>query len=485
MTVDETSRPLRIPAHYGTYAEEKGVFEMLKDMLQSVVIAKPSDPLQHMIDWLNQENQELPAIIVQGKFASGRHSVGKELSQRLRCPLILPENMAEEDSTKDGEEARQFTKSGREVPDELMIKLIQNRVGGPDAVKRGWVLVGFPETGKQAHALQQAAVLAKHYINLQIPDEVVMERAKGKRVDPETGNIYHITFDYPSDLDVEKRLLAPAECDNEHYLVNKLVSYHRNAVALESAYEPFMNHVNADQPKADVLTQIVSIISRRSRTAAPHTPRIILLGPRGAGKSVQAALVAKKYKIVNVKVDELVKTHIAGETNIGLTLKPYYEKNKPIPDNLVFKLLDERLGQLDCVSNGWVLNGFPKTASQAERMERLGYKANRVLLLDIPTDSIIERVCQRSMDPLTGEMYHSLYKPAPTVEVKERLKVHPRDEESQVQMELNEFHSEKEDLMDYFQNTDNKLLTINADQDTHSVFETIESMICNPIPANL
>ena len=60
-----------------------------------------------------------------------------------------------------------------------MIKLVKNRVNSPDAVRRGWILVGFPETGVQAHMLQQAAVLAKHYINLQIPDEVVMERAKG------------------------------------------------------------------------------------------------------------------------------------------------------------------------------------------------------------------------------------------------------------------------------------------------------------------
>merc|ERR1712117_440194 len=135
----------------------------------------------------------------------------------------------------------------------------------------------------------------------------------------------------------------------------------------------------------------------------------------------------------------------------------------------------------DCVSRGWVLNGFPKTASQAERMERLGYRANRVLLLDIPTDSIIERVCQRAIDPFTGEMYHMLYKPAPTVEIKERLSVHPKDAESEVQMELNEFHANKEELLDYFQINNNILQVVNADQDTHSVFETLESTICNPI----
>ncbi|XP_075255020.1 adenylate kinase 8-like [Convolutriloba macropyga] len=485
MTVDQTARPLRIPPHYGLYAEEKGIFETLKQMLQNVIINRPSDPLQHMIDWLDQDTQDLPSIIIQGRFGSGRHSIGKELAQKLRCTLVLPENLAEEDSTGDGDRARDLVTQGRNIPDDLMIKLIKNRVTSPDAVKRGWVLVGFPETGVQAHMLQQAAVLAKHYINLQIPDEVVMERAKGKRVDPETGNIYHITFDYPSDVDTEKRLISPPNCEKEDYLVDQLIKYHRNSGALETSYEPFFSQVNADQPKADVMMQVVNIISRKQRSAAPHTPRIILLGPRGAGKSVQSALIAKKYRIVNVKIDDLVKTHVAGETNIGLTLKPYYENNKEIPDNLLFKLLDERLGQLDCVANGWVLNGFPKNGSQAERMERLGYKANRVLMMDIPTDSIIERVCQRSIDPLTGESYHTLYKPAPTVEVKERLRIHPRDEEAEVQLELNEFHANKEDLVDFFQMSDNRLQIVNADQDTHSVFETIESMICNPIPAKV
>ena len=57
MTVDQTARPLRIPPHYGLYAEEKGIFETLKQMLQNVIINRPSDPLQHMIDWLDQDTQ--------------------------------------------------------------------------------------------------------------------------------------------------------------------------------------------------------------------------------------------------------------------------------------------------------------------------------------------------------------------------------------------------------------------------------------------
>ena len=336
-----------------------------------------------------------------------------------------------------------FMLQGQPLPDEMVISLIKNRVTNPDAAKRGWVLVGFPETRVQAHMLQQTAVLANHYINLQIPDEVVMERAKGKRIDPDTGNIYHITFDYPADPEVEKRLVAPSECDKDAFIVDQLVKYHRNCAALQTVYEPFYSEVNADQPKADVISHVLSLISRRSRSSAPHTPRVILIGPRGCGKTVQAGLISKKYGIVHVKVEELVKTHVAGETNIGLTLKSYVEKDKAIPDNLIFKLLDDRLGQLDCVSKGWVLNGFPKTASQAERLERLGHKANRIFFLDIPTDSIIERVCQRSIDPFTGETYHMLYKPAPSMEVKDRLKVHPNDKEEVVQLQINEFYANK------------------------------------------
>ena len=106
MTVDETKKPLRIPPEYGVYAEEKEIFGMLKQLMEDLVINKPADPLQHMIDWLDIDTHDAPAVIIQGRFGAGRHSVGKEVSQKLRCALITPDSLASDDITPVGQEAR-------------------------------------------------------------------------------------------------------------------------------------------------------------------------------------------------------------------------------------------------------------------------------------------------------------------------------------------------------------------------------------------
>lgn len=66
-------------------------------------------------------------------------------------------------------------------------------------------------------------------------------------------------------------------------------------------------------------------------------------------------------------------------------------------------MLVNRLGQLDAVKRGWVLHGFPKTRTQCDALTRAGYAPNRVIFLDVPTDTILERLTLRAVDPITGE----------------------------------------------------------------------------------
>ena len=75
----------------------------------------------------------------------------------------------------------------------------------------------------------------------------------------------------------------------------------------------------------------------------------------------------------------------------------------PVPDDLVLKIITNRLGRLDAVKRGWVLHGFPKTRSQCDALASAGYEPNRVIFLDAPTDTILERLTLRAVDPITGE----------------------------------------------------------------------------------
>lgn len=102
----------------------------------------------------------------------------------------------------------------------------------------------------------------------------------------------------------------------------------------------------------------------------------------------------------------------------------------------------------------------------------------RIFFLDVPNDSVIERLTLRATDPITGERYHMLYNPPRTQEIKERLQKHPKDGEDAVRQRLAEYSAYVEELADYYTEGQH----VNADQDPHTVFECIESMIVNPLP---
>lgn len=129
---------------------------------------------------------------------------------------------------------------------------------------------------------------------------MLIERSAGKRIDPKTGDIYHTTFDIPADHTVKDRLEVPVNY-TESDIMNRLISYNRHVSVLKDRLGFNAKTLNVDQPKGDVLNQVIQFISRPARSVAPVTPRIILLGPVGAGKRTQAQKVAKKYNIVNGK----------------------------------------------------------------------------------------------------------------------------------------------------------------------------------------
>ncbi|XP_052092934.1 adenylate kinase 8-like [Mytilus californianus] len=475
--MDQTKRPLLIPPEFGTYAEKHGIFDLYKRLMEQLLINKPSDPLAFLVELLKRDNNDVPQVIILGPPASGKKTIAKLCSNKLRTAHLTEDNMVAEAETDTKVKVQEMMKKKQTVPTDVWVKILTDRMKLADCIKKGWVMEGFPQTREQALALQTAGVYAKHTVILDAPDTVLIERAQGKRIDPKTGDIYHTTFDLPTNPEIQGRL-EEVPGYKEEEMVQKLIEYHRHIDGVLDCYQKTVKTINADQPKADVFSQVYTYLCRNPRSNAPHTPRIVLLGPTGSGKGVQAALLANKYNIVNVSCGQLVKQSIADETDQGKASIPYVDKDMMVPDTIVQKIVSNRLSQLDCVSRGWVLHGYPRTREQGEMLAKEGFLPNRMFFLNVPNDSVIERLTLRSTDPITGDRYHSLYNPPRTQEVKDRLSKHTKDEESKVKSRLSQYHAYVEELADLYTQGQQ----INADQDPHTVFECIESMIVNPLP---
>jgi len=100
--------------------------------------------------------------------------------------------------------------------------------------------------------------------------------------------------------------------------------------------------------------------------------------------------------------------------------------------------------------------------------------------LDISNEAILERHTLRAVDPLTGNRYHLLYNPPRTQEIKDRLQTDPKDSVDAVMSFLSDYHAHREELHDFY--SEFGAQRVNADQDMHTIFETLETLIVNPLP---
>lgn len=475
--MDATTAPHLIPPEMLQYGEDNHIFEMMQNMLEQILIHQPEDPVTFMINHLRRNNDSVPKVVILGPPASGKTTIAMWLCKHLNSILITKENLLKKEFSQVAQEAKKHYEIYKRIPNSMLISLVQERLNEDDCLRRGWILDGIPERREQAMMIQTAGLAPRHVIVLNAPDTVLIERNVGKRIDPDTGEIYHTTFDWPPEPEIQNRLIEP-EGISEIETAKRLLEYHRNIIRILPSYPKILKTISTDQPCVDVFYQALTYVQTGHRCNAPFTPKVLLCGPLGSGKSLQAALLAQRYSLVDICCGQLLKEAVAAKSSFGELIQPFFEKRMAVPDSIITKALAERLSQQDCIQKGWVLHGFPRDLDQARMLTSMGYSPNRVFFLNVPLDSILERMTLRRTDPVTGERFHLMYKPPPTIEVQARLLQNPRDSEEHIRLQTDLFYRNCGDLEQYYEGA----ITINGDQDPYTVFEYIESGIINPLP---
>lgn len=142
--------------------------------------------------------------------------------------------------------------------------------------------------------------------------------------------------------------------------------------------------------------------------------RLILLGAPGAGKGTQAELISKDYNIPQISTGAILREEIANGSELGLKVKQIIEAGMLVPDDVVVELIKNRLSQDDC-SEGYILDGFPRTIPQAEALDdilkTMGGQIDIVLSIDVADEDIISRMSGRRICKDCGSSYHLKYNP--------------------------------------------------------------------------
>ena len=182
--------------------------------------------------------------------------------------------------------------------------------------------------------------------------------------------------------------------------------------------------------------------------------KIILLGAPGAGKGTQAEIISKKLGIPTISTGNILRAAVKAGTPIGLEAKSYMDAGKLVPDEVIIGIIQERLAESDC-SNGFILDGVPRTIAQAEALDAHGIHFDAVLSLEI-ADSVIEaRMTGRRTCHTCGATYHIVAAPPKQEGICDKcggeLEQRKDDQPETVKHRLEVYHNETEPLKDYYQ----------------------------------
>lgn len=141
---------------------------------------------------------------------------------------------------------------------------------------------------------------------------------------------------------------------------------------------------------------------------------LVLVGPPGAGKGTQAAMLEQALGLKQVASGDLFREHLKNQTELGLLAKSYMDRGELVPDDVTIRMVQERISQPDC-ARGVILDGFPRTLEQAKALDEMlatmGARIALVPLLVVPDEELMERLTGRRVCKQCGANYHVRFNP--------------------------------------------------------------------------
>jgi adenylate kinase len=208
------------------------------------------------------------------------------------------------------------------------------------------------------------------------------------------------------------------------------------------------------------LVAATSVGRPRSPRAPMSELNLILLGPPGAGKGTQAERLQEDFPLAYVATGDILRAAVKEGTELGTEAKAYMDRGELVPDDVIIGVILDRLAESD-TADGFLLDGFPRTAKQAqaldEALSHVDRRLSAALLIDVPEDDIVRRLSGRRICP-NGHVYHVEHNP-PKQEGRcdvdgEELHQREDDREETIRTRLQVYREQTAPLVDYYDERD-------------------------------
>ena len=185
---------------------------------------------------------------------------------------------------------------------------------------------------------------------------------------------------------------------------------------------------------------------------------LVLLGPPGSGKGTQGERLQADFRLPYYATGDILRAAVRDETELGRKAKEYMDRGDLVPDDVIIGVIAERVQSAEA-SDGFILDGFPRTTAQAEaldeEMERLGRELTAAIQIDVPDDEVVRRLGGRRTCAKEGHVFHVEFDPPKNEDVCDicgsRLIVRDDDKPEVIRHRLEQYHTKTEPLIAYFE----------------------------------
>jgi len=210
---------------------------------------------------------------------------------------------------------------------------------------------------------------------------------------------------------------------------------------------------------------------------------IVLMGAPGAGKGTQARLLQERLHLPQISTGDMFRDLARTQSPLAEEVRAIQQAGNLIPDELVIRVVEDRTVQEDC-RGGYILDGFPRTAAQAEMLEQMAARQHKQLsaiLIDLPMELLEKRMTGRRICPVCKEIYNIYGRPP---KVDNQCDFHPQaqleqradDTAEKVRVRLETYNRQTEPLLDYYQRT-GRLHRVKGTESPEEIYREIERIM--------
>ncbi|CAJ2655314.1 adenylate kinase, chloroplastic [Trifolium pratense] len=268
------------------------------------------------------------------------------------------------------------------------------------------------------------------------------------------------------------RVFNPTPNNNHNHKLQKPRSYSSSSFSVTISHHHHHHRQLSLRSSSRSLSHSSTVVKAAVQTEEPL--HVMISGAPASGKGTQCHLITNKYGLVHVAAGDLLRAEIETGSENGKRAKEYMEKGQLVPDEIVVMMVKDRLLKPDSAEKGWLLDGYPRSLSQATALKELGFKPDIFILLEVSEDTLVERVVGRRLDPVTGKIYHLKYSPPETKEIADRLTQRFDDTEEKVKLRLNTHHQNVEAVLSMYKDI---TIKINGNASQKEVFAQIDGAL--------